>query len=419
MKKLTSISNKRIPKAVWYLSSLFIASLFYLLLQGGRISGIMFFFVCVITIYLILGRWSGIRKVEGTRTLLNATGSNKITAGQSLQLKVVFYVPGFWPLPYVTIKEKLMRKGGLLTVHQGTIVLNWARMGDLTYSTPPLARGIYHFERTELVTTDIFGLIEHRGETNVPRYITVLPEMVDLRESIQLRQLLRGMQHHTLSTLAHRETTQINGVREYIYGDKLSRIHWNATARTGVWKSKEFEREALPQTILVLDRNHTVYSNAAQFELAVSIVASFLRFGFEQHMPMHLLSVGQDLKHFNGGLYQDNFEEMMTHLVDVEPDGIYSLEHSLTALGNQFIGGSFFIFISPKAGTEMAKCISWVKRNGMKGCQILVEPQGSSTVLKAKNQEWIEYLYAEGMMGYAISELSMLPMKLEGAKMHG
>lgn len=419
MKKLTSISNRRIPRSVWYLLSLFVASLFFLLLQGGRISGIMFLFVCVIAIYLTLGRWSGIQKAEGTRTILNSTGGNKLTAGQSLQLKVVFYIPGYWPLPFVIIKEKLSRRGGLITAHEGTIVLDWARRGDLVYSTPPLKRGTYHFERTELVTTDIFGLIEHRGETNVPQYITVLPEMVDLRETVQLRQLLRGMQHHTLSTLAHRETTQINGVREYIYGDKVSRIHWNATARTGIWKSKEFEREALPKTVLVLDRSQLAYSNDAHFELAVSIVASLLRFGFDKHLPMSLLSVGQESRFFNGGLYHDNYDEMMTHLVDVEHDGKYTLEHSLTSSANQFAGGSFFIFVSPRQGAEMAQCISWVKRNGMKGCQMIVEPQASSTILKAKHLEWISYLQSEGIIGYVISDLSRLPSVLEGAKTYG
>lgn len=414
MKKQASISGRRIPRPVWYLSILFMTTVFYLLLQGGRISGIMFLFVCVICIYLILGRWSGIKNVEGTRVLLNAAGGNRLTAGQSLQLKVVFYVPGFWPIPYVKIKERLTRHGGQITINEGTIVLDWARRGDLIYSTPPLKRGTYHFEQTELVTSDIFGLIEHRGQTSVPQFLTVLPQMVDLRQSIQLRQLFKGMQHHTLSTLAHQETTQINGVREYIYGDRLSRIHWNATARTGVWKSKEFEREALPKTIIVLDRNRQVYFNQEHFELAVSVVSSLLRFGFDQRLPMGLLSVGQESKLFNGGIYNDNFEEMMTHLVDTEADGFYTLEQSLTTTTNQFIGGSFFIFVSPKQGTDIAQCISWLKRNGMKGSHMLIDSPVAT--LKNKHEDWLRFLHAEGMMGYVVSELSKLPAVLEGAK---
>ena len=68
-----------------------------------------------------------------------------------------------------------------------------------------------------------------------------------------MRSGAKGGFSHASAARASRETTQINGIREFLPGDRLSRIHWGATAKTGQWKSKEFEREALPRTIVLLD----------------------------------------------------------------------------------------------------------------------------------------------------------------------
>ncbi|MDG0812063.1 DUF58 domain-containing protein [Cohnella rhizosphaerae] len=61
----------------------------------------------------------------------------------------------------------------------------------------------------------------------------VLPRTVELQEWRHLRKARTGQIEQRASSLWARETTQIDGVREYIHGDRMSRIHWNATARTG------------------------------------------------------------------------------------------------------------------------------------------------------------------------------------------
>jgi hypothetical protein len=65
----------------------------------------------------------------------------------------------------------------------------------------------------------------------------------------------------------------------------------------------------------------------------------------------------------------------------------------------------------------MAQCISWLKRNGMKGCHMLVDSETSR--VKAKHEEWLAFLQTEGMTGYLISDLNKLPSMLEGANSYG
>ncbi len=148
---------------------------------------------------------------------------------------------------------------------EASLVPDWKRRGELEYTTPPLRRGFYHFAGTECSTEDVFGLFQHKAALELPYSVAVLPQTVAIKEWKQLHQLLNGTSHHSASTRAYRETTQLNGVREYIYGDRLSRIHWNATAKTGTWKSKEFERESLPKTVFLLDRAQSSYMNGEIF----------------------------------------------------------------------------------------------------------------------------------------------------------
>jgi len=383
-----------------------------MLFQGGKLSAITFMFATAICIYLISGRWSGIRRSEGSRELLNSMGGGKLMAGQHLQMKLVFYIPGIWPLPYVRIKETLVRKNGETIVQTGTIVPDWARRGELVYSTPPLRRGTYRFDNTEMTTTDIFGLIQHKGQSSMPYYLTVIPETVDLQQWTQFQQILRGMQHRTLSMHAHRETTQINGVREYIYGDRLSRIHWNATAKTGAWKSKEFEREALPKTIVVLDRMQRAYYDTMQYELAISIAASLLRYGEEQHLPMGLLSLGYDNQLFQAGVGGEHFDGMMMHLVDAEADGYETIEAGLQQHAARSVRGSMFIMVSPQRGKAIVDSVGWLKRHGMNACHILVESPNAA--FRQENADWISKLHALGVIGFGVSSLRALPHAVEG-----
>lgn len=151
-------------------------------------------------------------------------------------------------MPYVTIQEKLARRGGEEYAVETILVPDWKRRAEVSYETPPLRRGLYRFEDTDCATEDKFGLFRHQGRLRLPYAFKVFPQRVKIRDWKQLHLMFRGNPHTSAKTQFYRVTTQVNGVREYVNGDRLSGIHWLATARTGTWKSKEFERERFPRS---------------------------------------------------------------------------------------------------------------------------------------------------------------------------
>jgi len=394
----------------WGIFSLFAFSLLFLLFQGGKLAFMVFIIVAALCLYLALSRWSGISKTEGSRSLLNSEHEAVVEAGTSLAVKIDVHIPGLWPIPYVSIKDRLVRRGGEEHVFETFLIPDWKRRGEVSYRTPPLRRGYYHFGDTDCATEDIFGLFQHRGRLEMPHTFGVLPQKTHIRDWKQLHQLFRGMHHHSATTRSHRETTQINGVREYIYGDRLSRIHWNATAKTGTWKSKEFERESLPKTVILLDRNIRAYRSKEHFELAVSVVASLIDYGASRDLALGLLSVGKNSKYFEPKLSASHQKTIMNHLIDVEPDGQHALIDVLRDRARLFMPGVFFTIVSPQYGETMIQSLSWIEQRQMNPCHMWV----ASDVPSADLERWKRQLQTTGTMGYAVASLDELALALGG-----
>jgi uncharacterized protein (DUF58 family) len=394
----------------WTLVVCLSSSLLFVLFQGGKLALMVFIIVSLLTAYLGLGRWSGITKVKATRQLLNVEQGTALEAGSSASVQIQLQIPGIWPIPYVLLKDRLVRRGGGSYEFDGSVVPDWKRRANVEYLTVPLKRGFYYFERTECSTEDIFGLFEHKGAAAMPFSFSVSPKTVHVGEWPQLHRMIKGMHHHSTTTRALRETTQINGVREYIYGDRISRIHWNATARTGTWKSKEFERESLPKTIVMIDRNKSAYASEDDFELAVSIAASLQQYAQREDLAVGLLSVGADSRFFEPkrGAHQQNI--ISNHLIEVEADGRHSLLDVLKDRSRYFAQGSFFVMISPQKGDTMLQALTWVRSRQMNPCHVWIAGGSGSSAI----DEWLKQLRSVDMMAYTVKHLEELQSVLGG-----
>ncbi|GGD71898.1 DUF58 domain-containing protein [Paenibacillus nasutitermitis] len=401
---------------------IYIGSLMFLLFQGGKTSLMLFCILNVLLLYLVLGRWSGIGSVTGERRLSNAAGGvsqsgRTFAAGARMDVQLSIRVPGIWPIPYILVRDRLIRQNGSSVPFEASFVPSYRRAGEVSYTTPPLERGVYQFAPTECSTRDIFGLFEHAGsfESSVP--FSVYPRMVSIRQWRQLKQGVKGPYSTSSSRLSAKETTQINGVREYIYGDRLSRIHWNATARTGQWKSKEFERESLPRTVFILDRYAASYDNQEQFETGVSVIASLLDFGFRRATAVGLVSAGESMDSFAPQSSSDHRQMLMNHLVKVQPDGATPLYRMLRQASSLIPAGSFVVVVSPQGGEEAVRSMEWLSRKSAVPVLIhLTSPINAGNIADtmAKGADWLRLLQRSGYAAHSLGALHELPGVLEG-----
>jgi uncharacterized protein (DUF58 family) len=182
--------------AFWYVLSCVVCSLFFLLFQGGKLATMLFVIVTILSFYLFLGNWSGIKRTQGVRILAHAEQEVRLEAGQSLQVQIQLQIPGIWPIPYILIKDRLRRQNGEEMIFESSLVPDWKRRGEMIYITSPLKRGTYKFGSTECVTEDVFGLFQHKGKLALPQQVSVFPQSVVIKEWKQFHQMLNGMQYH-------------------------------------------------------------------------------------------------------------------------------------------------------------------------------------------------------------------------------
>ncbi|MFB4330780.1 DUF58 domain-containing protein [Paenibacillus sp. CR_12] len=392
--------------AVWCLC------LLYVLFQGGKTSLMLFSMVSLLTVYLIGAGFGGVNRVKAHRVVLGGTerGGEQLHAGEQVRVKLEVHVPGLLPMPYMIVREVLQRHNGDSWSFEDSVIPNLRGAGKLVFQTPPLERGRYVFSKTECISEDIFGLMEHKGRIEVQTDFRVLPRTIYIPKwQRNIRNSRLGGTQTTVSA-SRRETTQINGVRDYVYGDRISRIHWNATAKTGSWKSKEFEHESFPRTMIVLDCAADGYDNAQQFELAVSAAASLIEYGAKEHAGTGLFTAAQETQMFAPADHAGERMRMIQHLVDVDYNRKSKLIASLEKSYRHFPKGALFLLISPMSGKEASEIMRWVETRGMNPCFLQIAPSKETT----KRDESISLLQSRGISSYSVASLDELPAALGG-----
>ncbi|MGN7414156.1 DUF58 domain-containing protein [Paenibacillus sp. SAF-068] len=412
MKPLLRTVNRglRHPR-VWSIAMVWMCCLAYVLFQGGKTSLMLLSMVTLLCVYLAIAGFSGVRRAQGVRKLSSGPDHEELLhAGDQVQVQLSLTIPGFLPLPYVVVREMLHRHNGESWSFKESLIPNMRGNGELSFQTPPLERGKYVFSETECASEDIFGLIEHRGKFKAKGEFRVLPRTVFIPywQLYDRKSRLSGPQ--TALTRSRRETTQINGVRDYVYGDRLSRIHWNATAKTGNWKSKEFEHESVPKTILVLDALASSYEHGDAFEIAVSTAASLLEYGARERMGMGLLTLSDETSFMAPSESQLERQKMMHHLVDVQYNGQDThLLPGVERIARQLPQGAYFVVISPQKDEKILELLRWADTRGMTPCHILIDTSESR-----RSAEWNAMLRGRGTRSFTVSHLQELPTVMGG-----
>ncbi|PYE47505.1 uncharacterized protein (DUF58 family) [Paenibacillus barcinonensis] len=367
--------------------------------------------VTLLCLYLAIAGFSGVKRTQGVRKLSSGHNHEELLhAGDQIQVQLSLNIPGFLPLPYVVVREMLHRHNGESWSFKESLIPSMRGHGELSFQTPPLERGKYVFSDTECASEDIFGLIEHRGTFKASGEFRVLPRTVFIPywQLYDRKSRLSGPQ--TALTRSRRETTQINGVRDYVYGDRLSRIHWNATAKTGSWKSKEFEHESVPKTILVLDAMAGSYPHGEAFELAVSTTASLLEYGTRERMGMGLLTLSDKSCYMPPSESLIERQKMIHHLVDIQDNGQgQSLLPGVENMARQFPQGAYFVVISPQKDDPILELLRWADTRGMTPCHILIDSLESR-----RSSEWNAMLRGRGTRSFTVAHLQELPTVMGG-----
>ncbi len=135
-------------------------------------------------------------------------------------------------------------------VHQTIIFPGDRRKVNLAWSFDN--RGIYRLKELSIGTRGPFGWFYRQGFWDFPLEVIVYPEPVSDTTFEFLRNAYES--HPTRMVFHDPSGDEFYGLRDYMAGDSIRRIHWASSARRGTWQVRMMSKPVRPTTWIVLDR---------------------------------------------------------------------------------------------------------------------------------------------------------------------
>jgi uncharacterized protein (DUF58 family) len=239
-------------------------------------------------------------------TSLSATREcNRLTAniGDTVAVVVTIENQSGLPIPWCLIEDLLPRTAliheppnlGVEGRRVGLTMLRGRGRQWLAYQLLCNRRGYYQLGPLVLETGDLFGLHRQYRVATQPHFLLVFPRVV-LLEGYDVSSR-RPIGEVRMSYRLYEDPTRIAGVRRYEAGDPLNRVHWKATARTGVLHSKVYEPSTVVGATILLEYHvgsHESRHEPYRSELAITAAASIANAVYEMGQQVGLITNGRD-----------------------------------------------------------------------------------------------------------------------------
>jgi uncharacterized protein (DUF58 family) len=169
---------------------------------------------------------------------------------ETIEVENVLSLPKLW----VEVRDRSTLPGHRV----GAVVsLPGKRAKRWRVRTRCLTRGLYHLGPTAVLTGDPFGLFRVGRIFKEASELLVLPATVPLSQfGIPESEMQGGTQ---TQRRAYHTTPNASGLRDYLPGDPMNRIHWPASARLQRLIVKEFELDPTADIWIVVDLEEDVH----------------------------------------------------------------------------------------------------------------------------------------------------------------
>lgn len=232
--------------------------------QMGAVAALVLVAVAVLVTRLTSARLEVHRTVRPNRLHHGATATVELTIRNASRLPTAVLLVDDHP------PAALSRAGRVLLAPlkgHGAVRLRYELVGT--------QRGRYLIGPTEIGLRDPFGVAVRRCRLGAPSELVVFPEVWRLPHVVRWGGQTAPAGEGRTRPLSRGE--DFAGVREYVYGDDLRRIHWRSTARRGELMVRQDEGPVRGEAVVVLDTRrsrHGGHGPGSSFEVAVSLAAS-------------------------------------------------------------------------------------------------------------------------------------------------
>jgi uncharacterized protein (DUF58 family) len=243
------------------------------------------------------------------------------------------------------------------------------RQRSYTARTRITKRGKYYLGPTMISSGDPFGLFRSSRIIQPEASLIALPMTVDIPYYLTVKGLLPGGREIHQKTMD--VTPHVTGVREYIPGDPMKRIHWSSTAKHNQFMVKVFEQDPEAEIWFFLDSQKKAhFSNQADeeeinqddfiryklskvkipddtYEYSISATASLVKYFLKQRKKVGFVNSGAQTNLIPAERGERQLGKVLETLAFLKPDGELPITGCVKMQAKYLPMGSGVILVTP------------------------------------------------------------------------
>jgi uncharacterized protein (DUF58 family) len=269
-------------------------------------------------------------------------------------------------------------------------------------------RGAFLLGPTVITSGDPFGMFSMNKRIPARETLVVLPKVYPIKTFPPPPGLLPGGKN--IRQRSFDVTPHAAGVREYVQGDPVKRIHWPSTARRNRFMVKEFEQDPLANIWLFLDaereiqaslpdeevpsiqvdgwwlRRPTVALPRNTFEYAISAAASLASFFLADRRAVGLVCAAGKFTVVSAERGERQVSKIMETLAFLQPEGSIPLSGVVDIQAKLLPPGSGVILITSSTRPDLVLAVENLQRRNLRPVVALIKPE---TFGGSKNSELV------------------------------
>lgn len=254
------------------------------------------------------------------------------------------------------------------------IALNARSTRQWVAKVPMLRRGSFRIGDLRMRGGDPFGFFSREAAVGQASSVTVFPRVFELPHWRLPAAAIDG-------NVASRQRSEsssplVNGIRPYLHGDALNRVHWLSSARHQELQVKEFELEQAADLWIVLDLDRAAHAGVgleASGEVAISAAASIALRTLSDNRAVGIAVSGRRTQVVQPDRGQRMAQKVLHLLANVETDGTRGLAQTILPMLPRLRRGMSICIITGSTDRQWVRPLSALRRRGVSSIAILLD----------------------------------------------
>ncbi len=361
-------------------------------LLGSWIGGAAFYTrLLILSLLLGAGSWLWVTLAARALHFQRRAETARARVGDLLREQFEVYNAGRLPVLWLEVRTAPLSGSRLLTLVGGRQRRFYVARTWLT------RRGSFPLGPTTLIVSDPLGLFRLRRQFPATRSLIVFPPIYPIAAFLSPAGLLPG--GHVIRRKTMEITPHAAGLRDYLPGDPLKRIHWPTSVRRGRLMVKEFEQDPQAEVWLLLDAQQAVQAGRpfagsetlvesqpfmrrpkpslppATLEYGIAVAASLAHFFIAQKRTVGLVVRDRTYTMLPAERGERQENKILETLALLEGRGDLPISALLRAQAHQIPRGASVVLITPSTSGDLLLATAEAQLRRLQALVILLDAE--------------------------------------------